>query len=395
MYLSSKELSKATELTRQGKLMEATRVLQQALHGLEALRPSAGSARPGARAGARPAEAAADVDDVEFREVPHRAQRMPATLPAPHVRGADGVPRPPACGASPQEGRKAAKPATFEAHRFQSGGRTYTYRLYVPPRSDDGLLPVIVMLHGCTQDAADFATGTAMNELAAQRGCIVVYPEQLARSNHMRCWNWFEPAHQQRGRGEPAMIAALATHVVQRCHGDPRRVYVAGLSAGGAMAALAGQLYPDVFAAVGVHSGLPAAAATDVPSAHAAMRRAARKPAPGTASAAAIPTIVFHGRADRTVHPGNGRHVIEEAVERARAAGMVLQRDEQRITAAGHAATRTVYKDAQGVARLEHWEIAAGKHAWSGGSARGSHTDPAGPDASAAMVAFFLAQQLS
>lgn len=369
MAISMQELSKATELTRAGRLMEATRVIQQALGGFEALRPSAGKAEP--RVHRRPSlfEPAADVVDVEFREFRERTELLP----------------PP--------GREATKPATFEAHRIVSGARTYTYRLYVPPRSDDTPLPVVVMLHGCTQDALDFAAGTAMNELAAQRGCIVVYPEQLVRANGMRCWNWFDPAHQHRGGGEPAMIAALATHVVQRCNGDARRVYVAGLSAGGAMAALVGQLYPDVFAAVGVHSGLPAAAATDVQSAYAAMRKAARKPLEATRPPAPVPTIVFHGRADRTVHPGNGRKLIEEAAARAQAAGVALQCEAQEIMVAGRSVTRTVYRDPQQVARLEHWDIAAGPHAWSGGRACGSHTDPSGPDASAAMIDFFLAQQ--
>lgn len=375
MNLFQEELSRATELTRQGKLIEATRLIQLALGGGQAAQPSAPMAQPD-RTQAPGAEPAGDIVDVDFRELPARSGRLAAPSPA-------------------HEERAAAEAATFECHRFASGGRTYTYRVYTPPRTDDRLLPVIVMLHGCTQDALDFATGTAMNDLAAQRGCIVVYPEQLARANSMRCWNWFEPSHQHRGRGEPAMIAALATHVVQRCNGDPQRVYVAGLSAGGAMAALVGQLYPDVFAAVGVHSGLPAAAATDVQSAHAAMRTAARRPAAGTASAAVVPTIVFHGRADRTVHPGNGRKVIEEAVAQAQAAGIALQREEEQLAVAGRKVTRTVYKDTQQVPRLEHWDIAAGPHAWSGGSASGSHTDPAGPSASAAMIDFFLAQQLA
>lgn len=258
MSISLDEMKKATELTREGRLLEATRILRRAMEGTTQA-PDRGPADAARGRRLRGEE----ITDVAFRELSARTHERPRGLLP------DGV------AARAPQGR--SRPATFETHRFASNGRTYAYRLYLPPRSDDRLLPVIVMLHGCTQDAADFATGTAMNELAAQRGCIVVYPEQLARSNSMRCWNWFDPSHQHRGRGEPAMIAALAAHVVQRCQGDPRRVYVAGLSAGGAMAALVAQLYPDVFAAVGVHSGLPAGAATDVPSAHAAMRRPARK----------------------------------------------------------------------------------------------------------------------
>ncbi|HEX2544342.1 MAG TPA: PHB depolymerase family esterase [Ramlibacter sp.] len=368
MYLPLEELKKATQFTREGKLMEATSLIQQALGRSEA---AATDPAPAPRTQGRPPHTqvlATEVSDVEFREATPAAQRT-ASAPA------------------------SGTAATFDAHRFSSGGRSYAYRLYVPARPDDSPLPVIVMLHGCTQDSADFAAGTAMNEQAAGRGCIVVYPEQLARANSMRCWNWFEPAHQRRG-GEPAMIAALAQHVVQKCNGDAKRVYVAGLSAGGAMAVLAGQLYPEVFAAIGVHSGLPAASATDVQSAQAAMRRPPRTPGARLAGTAAVPTIVFHGRSDRTVHPENGRQVVEQAAARAAAAGIALQRDEQEVTLAGRPVKRAVYRDAGQVRRLEHWEIGGAAHAWSGGSAAGSYTDVAGPGASAAMVDFFLEQRL-
>lgn len=388
MYILIDELKKATELTREGRLMEATRAIQCALRGIGAPSATVDSARADPRNRARSAQAPADVADVAFREVAEQAPGVPEVLrtgPGPR-RGAQQFLHDRFGSAQPEP----ARPAAFEAHRFACGVRTYTYRLYVPPRSDDRLLPVILMLHGCTQDAADFAAGTAMNELAARRGCIVVYPEQLVRANRGRCWNWFEPSHQQRGRGEPAMIAALAQHVVQQCNGDPQRVFIAGLSAGGAMAVLVAQLYPDLFAAVGVHSGLPAGAASDVPSAHAAMRKAARKPIAGTASGAAVPTIVFHGRSDPTVHADNGRRIIAEAVGRASAAAVELRREEQLVTVGGRTVTRTIYNDAREVPRFEHWEIAGGTHAWSGGSTRGSHTDPSGPSASAAMIAFFL-----
>lgn len=387
------ELKKATELTRQGRLVEATSAIQRALGGAEAVPARAGRTPPDANTRARPAEPAPDVADVPFRELPASSQRvLESPLCEPTVRHRETVQL--LRDESARAGQAARRPASFEAHRFSSGGRTYSYRLYLPPRADRRLLPVIVMLHGCTQDAADFAAGTAMNELAAQRGCIVVYPEQLALGNRMRCWNWFEPSHQHRGRGEPAMIAGLAMDVVQRFHGDGRRVYVAGLSAGGSMAALVGQLYPEVFAAVGVHSGLPAAAATDVQSAHAAMRTAARKPTASSMSAAAVPTIVFHGASDRIVHPANGRQVILEAAARAASSGMPLHGVEQQVTVDGRRVTRTIYRDAHQVPRLEHWEIAGGMHAWCGGSASGSYAEPSGPSASAAMIDFFLVQQL-
>jgi poly(hydroxyalkanoate) depolymerase family esterase len=369
MYISLEELKKATQLTREGKLKEATSAIQRALGSPQDVPPGSPTAHPDVNSGMRLAPGVPDFIDVEVRE-----------LPASPETGAS---------AAPQQ-QDTGQRESFEAHHFSSGGRTYTYRLYTPPRRDAKPLPVILMLHGCTQDALDFAAGTAMNELAAQHGCIVVYPEQPASANSMRCWNWFDPSHQQRGRGEPAMLAALAAHVVARCHGDAQRVYVAGLSAGGAMAAVAGQLYPDVFAAIGVHSGLPAAAATDVRSAHAAMRKPARKPDPRMASTAALPTIVFHGRSDRTVHPENGRQVIEEAAARAAAAGIALKPEEHQVTVAGRPVKRTVYKDAGEVRFLEHWDIAGAPHAWSGGKAPGSYVDVSGPSASAAMIDFFL-----
>ncbi|GAB3777671.1 PHB depolymerase family esterase [Ramlibacter monticola] len=381
MYISLDEMKRASELTREGRLLEATRIIRQALGETSATQPASPGAAEVALPPGQHASGDSDISDVEFRELPPSAHEVAPLL----------LPQREAARAQPDRFR----PASFEAHRFASNGRTHAYRLYVPPRSDDRLLPVIVMLHGCTQDAADFAAGTAMNELAAQRGCIVVYPEQLARSNSMRCWNWFDPSHQHRGRGEPAMIAALAADVVQRCEGDPSRVYVAGLSAGGAMAALVAQLYPDVFAAVGVHSGVPAGAATDVPSAHVAMRRPARKPGAGATSLAVVPTIVFHGDSDRTVHPDNGCQLIAEAVARATVSDIELQPQEQCLTLAGRTVKRTIYHDPLQVPRLEHWEIADGTHAWSGGSADGSYTDPSGPSASAAMIDFFLAQQLA
>jgi len=374
MYIPIEELKKATELTRAGKLMEATEAIQRALGRNEANEVQE------AQAPAR--RQTAEVMDIEFREAPHGSET---------VRAREGEP--------PQKTEETSRPtpqgtpATFELHRFASGTATYAYRLYVPPRTDDTPLPVIVMLHGCTQDSADFAAGTAMNEMAAQRGCIVVYPEQMARANSMRCWNWFEPAHQRRGAGEPEMIAALARHVVREHGGDAQRVYVAGLSAGGAMALLAAQLYPDVFAAAGVHSGLPMGVASDVASAHAAMRKPPRRSGIG-ASAAPVPTIVFHGRADRTVHPDNARMVVDEAVARAEAAGAALTRQEQKLTAAGRKVTRTIYSDDQRRPRVEHWDITGAAHVWSGGSKAGSYTDPSGPAASAAMVEFFLRQRL-
>jgi poly(hydroxyalkanoate) depolymerase family esterase len=285
----------------------------------------------------------------------------------------------------------AQETATFRAGHFQFGTDRYRYRLFVPPPVNTDPRPVIVLLHGCGQDAADFALGTGMNAIARRRGAIVVYPEQLRKVNRMGCWNWFAPRNQQRGAGEAAMIAALALRVAARHNGDRARIYVAGLSAGGAMATLAGALYPDVFAAVGVHSGLAACAATDAASAVRAMRR-------GTTAAlaqvqAAIPTIVFHGNADRTVRPENAEVIVQAQVAAWAAAGAPLHPAAKVNSTGLPRGTCTTWVDATGTPRVEAWQVKYGQHAWSGGKAAGTFTEPDGPDASLAMVRFFMRQR--
>jgi poly(hydroxyalkanoate) depolymerase family esterase len=293
-------------------------------------------------------------------------------------------------------------PAAFERQVFEFEGEHYSYNLYLPPQAlaSDGaapLLPLLVMLHGCQQDAPDFALGTGMNELAAKAPCLVLYPEQLREGNRMRCWNWFDIAHQGPHAGEPAMLAALTGQVISRYPVDASRVYIAGLSAGGAMAAIVAAHYPRVFAAVGVHSGLPPGAAHDVMSAFKAMRQGGHPSAPGQPAAQedAMPTIVFHGSADDTVHPDNSERIVQAATAALKASGLSLQSSE--ITQALPAATgelrqtlRTIYKTLDGRSFVEHWSVQAGPHAWSGGNPAGSFTDPHGPSASAAMLAFFL-----
>jgi poly(hydroxyalkanoate) depolymerase family esterase len=237
------------------------------------------------------------------------------------------------------------------------------------------------MLHGCTQDADDFAAGTRMNDAARTQRVYVLYPTQSQQANPQGCWNSFKNSHQQRERGEPALLAAMVRAVMTDHAIDPARVYVAGLSAGGAMAAILGRTHPDLFAAVGVHSGLPAGAAGDLPSALEAMKSGPRG---GASNAVPVPTIVFHGTADRTVHPANG-----EAVVRPFAGG---SEDESAPREPGRRpSTRRVWRDAAGEVVAEHWSVQGAPHAWSGGSARGTYTDPAGPDATAEMLRFFLA----
>ncbi len=240
------------------------------------------------------------------------------------------------------------------------------------------------MLHGCTQNPDDFAKGTGMNDAALAQGFYVLYPAQSRRANAQRCWNWFKHSHQQRGRGEPAMLAAMTREVMAQHAIDPQRVYVAGLSAGGAMAAILGSAYPDLYAAVGVHSGLAAGAATDLPGALAAMRGGAS--APTAAPAHGVPTIVFHGDADPTVHPANGEQVIAACT----GTGSSVETHQVRGGSA-RACTRRVHVDAaDGRVVAEHWVVHGSPHAWSGGNPQGSYTDSLGPDATAEMLRFFF-----
>jgi poly(hydroxyalkanoate) depolymerase family esterase len=278
----------------------------------------------------------------------------------------------------------------FASGTFDTVDGRRDYKLFVPGDFVGKRLPMVVMLHGCTQDPDDFAAGTRMNEVARSHGVIVLYPAQAPRSNASKCWNWFNPGDQHRDLGEPALLAAMTRHIAATHDVDPCRIYVAGLSAGGAMAAILGREYPDLYAAVGVHSGLPPGAAHDVASAFAAMKgggAAAHSPAPGAMPAGLrVPVIVFHGDGDTTVHPANGEKVLGNR------SGEGSERIER--GADGHAYTRRIFSSPGGRAAAEHWLVHGGAHAWSGGSAKGSYADPDGPDASAEMVRFFLSQSL-
>lgn len=268
-----------------------------------------------------------------------------------------------------RRGNKA--PGRFIKRSYTNHAGARTYKTYLPARYRGQLLPLVVMLHGCRQTPEDFAAGTRMNQLADELGFIVVYPAQARTANLSRCWNWFSPHNQQRDRGEASLIAGITRQVIARYNIDARRVCVAGLSAGGAMAAVMGATYPDLYAAVGVHSGLPYASARDALSALAAMRGQRT----GVAPVPSVPTIVFHGDRDTTVHPRNGEF---------RVLGAELQSESGE--AQGRAYTRTVHRGRPG---LEYWLVHGTGHAWSGGSAEASYTDPAGPDASREMLRFF------
>lgn len=277
---------------------------------------------------------------------------------------------------------------------------TIRYKLYVPAgyKADSEVAyPLIVMLHGCKQSPDDFATGTGMNALADQHGFFVAYPAQSPNANGAKCWNWFLSEHQARETGEPALIAGMTKQILSAHTLDPERVYVAGLSAGAAMAVILGTTYPEIYKAVGAHSGLPYAAAHNIPSAFAAM---GGKQGVSVAKAEGVipfsdqthdqvtPLIVFHGDADRTVDPANGNGLVNQALGAASA--MLPESCVTGASVDGVQYTRSIYTTALGDPLVEYWEIHGGGHAWSGGSSTGSFTDTRGPNASAEMVRFFL-----
>jgi len=291
--------------------------------------------------------------------------------------------------------RPVEKPASPQgrAGQFIAGSYTHQhgtrpYKLYIPTGYAAGkALPLVVMLHGCTQNPDDFAAGTQMNAVGEERNCFVLYPAQTKSANPSQCWNWFKRAHQRRDKGEPAIIAGMTLEVLKRYGVDARRVYVAGLSAGGAMAAVMGAAYPDIYAAIGIHSGLPVGSAHDVQSAFGAMRGAQAASSSAAAAGRVVPAIVFHGDRDATVHPRNGKQVATQCADRHdETLDVVVQRGQ---VPGGHAYTCSVYKDAAGRTVLEHWEVHGAGHAWFGGSPRGSYTDPNGPEAAREMMRFF------
>ena len=348
-------MPEALRLTRAGRLMEAVAVLQR---GLTSTAPAAPHPRPGAGA------------------VPTIPVRWPSPVPQALARRLAGL----LPGARTGGGRAPVAPGAGEVLRLSHSEAAGTRRfdLYVPPGGDGELRPVVVMLHGGSQDAADFAAGTGMNALADEHGFLVVYPEQSRAANSGGYWNWFSPADQYAGAGEPSIIAGLTARVLAEHGGDPDRTYVAGLSAGGAMAEVMAATHPGVYAAVGVHSGLAYRSAHDAGSAFAAMRTG------GTPHRGPdVPLIVVHGDADRLVAPVNAQRLIA-----SRRAGTPTA---TRVEEPGRrAATRIVVRDAAGGVTAESWLVHGGGHAWAGGHPGGSYTDPQGPDASAAMVAFFL-----
>ena len=406
----SADMQAAIRLTREGHVAEATALLQRLFHGKR---------QSGSRLKAWPGPSVTDTSPPSRRHASRVFDVDPTTGAAKSANDSISV----------ASGTQAASPIPRTSEKFRgfldqingkllhptartgapvpSGARfeegihvsahgSRTYKLYVPSGLHAGQpVPLIVMLHGCTQSPDDFAAGTRMNTLAEEQSFLVAYPAQPASANAQKCWNWFSPGDQERDGGEPALIAGITRQIMRDYAVDSARIYVAGLSAGGAAAAIMGAAYPDLYAAVGVHSGLACGAARDLPSAFAAMRRGGagtlrRASSDVTASDAAqtVPTIVFHADGDTTVHPSNSDHVLAQAGTTAGNLTTTVEHGE--VANGGRRFTRTLHSDSCGIAVLEQWTVHGGGHAWSGGSPEGSYTDPRGPDASRAMLRFFL-----
>lgn len=350
------------------------------MEGLDVLsRVDTPFARPG-KARRRGLWKTQDVEDVEVHE------------------GHQDHQRPGAAQDKPPRGR-------FIAGSCTNAAGTRAYKLYIPSAYRGEPLPLVVMLHGCTQNPDDFAIGTGMNDAAEEQGCFVVYPGQPRQANQSGCWNWFQPGDQERGQGEPSIIADIVRQVGREYKVDSARVHAAGLSAGGAMAVNLAASYPDLFAAIGVHSGLPYRCARDMPSAFAAMKAGRGKrsrpqgamsgmpemampgmgmPEPPAQLVQTVPTIVFHGEGDKTVHPANGDKLLRQCL-----GGAGVSSEEERGAVHGRSYVRTLHRDADGRVVGEQWLLRGAGHAWSGGNGKGTHTDPQGPSASREMLRFF------
>jgi poly(hydroxyalkanoate) depolymerase family esterase len=384
-------MTEALRLTREGRLAEATALIQRTLRHP----PGTPGRTPGAEPtadGTRSSLSGLSVSDTPMASWVRRSPRRlaPRWADRAGAPGRSGTMRPATADRGP-----AAAPlgGRFGVSSYTNAAGTRAYKLYVPTGYTGQIVPLIVMLHGGTQTANDFASATGMNQLADRDTFLVAYPEQARSANSMMCWNWFQPGDQRNGAGEPSLIAGITHQIMGAYSVDAGRVYVAGFSAGGAMAAVMASTYPDLYAAAGVHSGLPYGAAHDIPSAFQAMRIGA--PPPPRLPARGIPLIVFHGDLDTIVDPVNADRLVDYGLRTTTTASGRAWTSQHGTTSSqgevtgGHPYTRTVYQDLSGETLVEQWIIHQAGHAWSGGTPHGSFTDLQGPDASAELVRFF------
>ncbi|MGI8693589.1 MAG: extracellular catalytic domain type 1 short-chain-length polyhydroxyalkanoate depolymerase [Geodermatophilaceae bacterium] len=362
-------MSEALRLTREGRLAEARALLQRGLGGA----PIGAMARP------MPDRIVRRVNGSGAGGLPKVGSLLGGLQPRQPVR----LP-----GKRPQRSSRPETTMLRLTHTEPAGARTYD--LYIPTGYADVPVPLVVMLHGGRQDSADFAAGTRMNDLAEKHTFIVAYPVQSTAANHGRYWNWFRPGDQRRASGEPAILAGITRQVMSDYAVDPARVYVAGLSAGGAMAAIMAAAYPDLYAGVGVHSGLGYRAAHDIASAFSAMKDGGSPELGGE-----VPLIVFHGDRDTTVAPVNADKLIASRRTAANTAtgdntALPWHATTHKVDNGSRPYSRSVYRGTGDRVIAEKWIVRGGGHAWSGGSPLGSYTDPQGPDASVEMVRFFL-----
>ena len=418
--LISADMLEATRLTREGQLADATALIQRLFHDKR---------NPGKTSGARVGSAGTGTSSPPVR---HASRGFDVDPTTGAVTNMDGMPggsgsdtqlAPTAIQQAPEKLRgfldqisqrarmqKLDLPgrpvgctsvplpdgARFETAVYADAVGRRAYKLYVPSSQRGGQpVPLVVMLHGCTQSPDDFAAGTRMNTLAEEQNFLVAFPTQPASANAQMCWNWFTPGDQERGCGEPALIAGITRQVMRDYPVDPACVYVAGFSAGGAAAAIMAEAYPDLYAAVGGHSGLACGSASDLPSAFTAMRQGGagtrRRTSGGPMLREAhrtVPTIVFHGDRDTTVHPRNGAYVLAQVG--ATAGDLRTTVEHGQLPNGGRTFTRTLHANDRGMPVLEQWIVHGEGHAWSGGSSEASYTDPRGPDASREMLRFFL-----
>lgn len=402
------QMRQATRKLMSGGASEATAAIQKALQTL-----------PGQPNGATPPvsnampnkNATSDIGDASVT-VPNFVSDLLNRLGIPAAYGNINTGKKDAEGdlLSPEEleSGKATANGQFLTKSFTNHAGTRNYKLYIPSSYHGQAMPLMVMLHGCTQNPDDFASGTRMNIVAEESQCFVVYPTQTQAANTAKCWNWFKALDQQRDQGEPSIIAGITQTVINDYKLDAGKVYIAGLSAGGAMAIIMGTTYPDLYAAVGVHSGLPYAAAHDLPSALAAMRgnvpiSDSKHKHDADARLQSIPIIVFHGDKDATVSPQNSEQLMAQSVpevifnqrnnkyDASKPIKPVVIVQEDQVPN-GHRYTRTSHHDARGRSIAEHWMIHGAGHAWAGGNKSGTYTDGKGPDASREMMRFFSTQ---